>query len=62
VNSLQQLALLQADSDAVETRRSLERAKTMLEQLTAAEPDNAAYADSLQRTNSVLASIEASGR
>jgi hypothetical protein len=62
VDSLQQLALVQAASDGDATRRSLEQAKAILERLVAAEPKNARYADSLQRTNGVLASISLAGR
>jgi tetratricopeptide (TPR) repeat protein len=61
-DSLQQLALVQSASDGEATRRSLEQAKAILERLVAAEPENARYADSLQRTNDVLASIPVQDR
>jgi tetratricopeptide (TPR) repeat protein len=60
-DSLQQLALVQAATDGAATRRSFESAKTLLERLTAAYPDNARYADSLARTNDVLATMADAG-
>lgn len=62
VDSLQQLALLQAAGDGAVAKRSLERAKSILERLVAAEPNNDAYADSLQRTDEVIVSIEGDER
>ena len=61
VDTLQQLALVQASTDGAATRRSFEQAKTLLERLTAAHPDDARYAQSLARTNDVLATMAAAG-
>lgn len=54
VDSLQQLAVVQAGTDGAAARASFEQARTILRRLVAAHPDDARYADSLQRTEDVL--------
>lgn len=57
VDSLQQLAVLQAEVDGAATQQSFEQARDILRRLVAAYPNDARYADSLQRTEDVLQSI-----
>jgi tetratricopeptide (TPR) repeat protein len=57
VDSFQQLAVLQAEVDGAATTRSFEQARDILRRLVAVHPDNAAYADSLRRTEDVLQSL-----
>jgi tetratricopeptide (TPR) repeat protein len=57
VESWQQLAVAQAAVDGAATTRSFEQARDLLRRLVAAHPDDARYADSLRRTEEVLASL-----
>lgn len=59
VDTLQQLALVQAEVDGAATTRSFEQARNILRSLVAAHPGDARYAESLQRTEDVLATIAA---
>jgi tetratricopeptide (TPR) repeat protein len=59
VDTLQQLALVQAEVDGAATTRSFEQARDILRRLVAAYPNDARYADSLRRTEDVLATIAA---
>lgn len=54
VDSLQQLAVVQAESNGDAARASFEQARDILRRLVAAHPDDARYADSLRRTEEVL--------
>lgn len=56
-DSLQQLALLQAETDGAATKRSFEQARDILRRLVAEHPEDARYADSLRRTEDVLQTI-----
>jgi tetratricopeptide (TPR) repeat protein len=61
VDSLQQLAVVQAASDGEAARASMERAREVLVRIVALQPRNARYRDSLRRTEEVLASMPAPG-
>ena len=57
-DSLQQLALVQANADGEASKASLIRARDLLRDLVKAFPDRAAYVESLQKTEKVLSLID----
>jgi len=57
--SYQQAAVVQSATDGDAARASFDAARTLLRRIVAENPSNAAYADSLRRTEEVIASIDA---
>jgi len=58
VESYQQAAVVQSATDGAAARASFDAARTLLRRLVADHPNEARYADSLRRTEEVIASID----